>query len=68
MTSGKKKRGKFPANEFGFSIDPKLAIEFRDIRWKIACLPLARKKPAPDAFAKPIYVACSAPRVASPAL
>ncbi len=50
----KKKGGKFPADEFGFSVDPELAREFRDIRWKIACLPLASKKFAPDAFAKKV--------------
>ena len=44
FSGGKRKRGlKFPADEFGFSVDPELAREFRDIRWKIACLPLASK-------------------------
>jgi hypothetical protein len=51
---GAKKGGKFPVDEFGFSVDPELAREFRDIRWKIACLPLTRKKLAPDAFARKI--------------
>jgi hypothetical protein len=50
----KKKGGKFPADEFGFSVDPELAREFRDIRWKIACLAFKREKFAPDAFAKKV--------------
>ena len=33
-----RKRIKFPADEFGFSVDPQLAKEFRDIRWEIACM------------------------------
>ncbi len=52
---GRKKKGrKFPVDEFGFSVDPELASEFRDIRWKIACMAFKRKKLAPDAFAKKV--------------
>jgi hypothetical protein len=51
---GAKKRGKFPTDEFGFSVDPELVREFRDISWTLACLPLARKKFAPDAFARKV--------------
>ena len=47
-----RKRTKFPPDEFGFSVDPQLAKEFRDIRWKIACLLLEKDKLSPEAFAK----------------
>jgi len=49
-----RKRIKFPADEFGFSVDPELAKEFRDIRWNIACLALKRNKLPPDAFSKKV--------------
>ena len=49
-----RKRIKFPADEFGFSVDPQLAKEFRDIRWEIACLAYKRNKLPPDAFAKKV--------------
>ena len=49
-----RKRIKFPADEFGFSVDPQLAKEFRDIRWEIACLALERNKLPQDAFAKKV--------------
>ena len=45
-----RKRIKFPADEFGFSLDPQLAKEFRDIRWEIACLAYKRNKLPPDAL------------------
>jgi hypothetical protein len=42
--AGKKpRRGKFPADKFGFVVDPKLARELRDSKLKLACLPLARR-------------------------
>lgn len=49
-----RKRIKFSADEFGFSVDPQLAKEFRDIRWEIACLAYKRNKLPPDAFAKKV--------------
>jgi hypothetical protein len=49
-----RKRIKFPADEFGFSVDPQLAKEFRDIRWEIARLAYKRNKLPPDAFAKKV--------------
>jgi hypothetical protein len=45
------KRIRFPADEFGFSVDPQLAKEFRDIRWNIACSAIKGKKLPPDTFA-----------------
>jgi len=36
---GKKlRRGKFPPDEFGFVVDPELARELRDCKFKLACL------------------------------
>jgi hypothetical protein len=49
-----RKRIKFPTDEFGFSVDPQLAKEFRDIRWEIACLAHKRNKLPQDAFAKKV--------------
>jgi hypothetical protein len=49
-----RKRAKFPADEFGFSVDPQLAKEFRDIRWKMACLALEKDRLRPDTFAKKV--------------
>jgi len=49
-----RKRIKFPADEFGFSVDPKLAKEFSDIRWKMACMELEKDKLRPDAFASKV--------------
>ena len=50
---GAKKRGKFPTDELGFSVDPEWVREFRDISWALACLPLARKKFAKRAAPEP---------------
>jgi hypothetical protein len=49
-----RKRTKFPPDEFGFSVDPQLAKEFRDIRWKVACLVLEKDRLPPDIFAKKV--------------
>jgi hypothetical protein len=49
-----RKRIRFPADEFGFSVDPQLAKEFRDIRWEIACLAHKRNKLPQDTFAKKV--------------
>jgi hypothetical protein len=49
-----RKRTKFPADEFGFSVDPQLAKEFRDIRWEMACLVLEKDRLPPATFAKKV--------------
>jgi hypothetical protein len=36
------RRGKFPPDEYGFVVDPKLATELRDSKLKLACLNLAK--------------------------
>jgi hypothetical protein len=51
---GKKtfRRRKFPADEYGFAIDPQLAKELRDIKLKLACLPLSSTSRSPYAIAQ----------------
>ena len=39
----KSRRGKFPADEYGFAIDPKLARELRDLKLQLSCLPQLKK-------------------------
>jgi hypothetical protein len=42
---GKKpRRGKFPPDECGFVVDPELARELRDSKFKLSCLKLAKKR------------------------
>jgi hypothetical protein len=42
---GKKpRRGKFPPDECGFIVDPELARELRDSKFKLSCLKLAKKR------------------------
>jgi hypothetical protein len=49
---GSTKRGKFPADECGFSIDPNLATELRDAKLQLAGLRLSSKKLGPYAIAQ----------------
>jgi hypothetical protein len=44
-------RGKFPPDEYGFVVDPKLATQSRDSKMKLSCLKLERKR-TPHAFAQ----------------
>jgi hypothetical protein len=48
---GKKPRGKFPLDECGFVVDPELARELRDSKFKLSSLQLAKKR-TPYAVAK----------------
>jgi hypothetical protein len=48
----KSRRGKFPPDACGFSIDPNSARELRDAKLQLACLRLSRKKLTPDAVAR----------------
>jgi len=49
---GSTKRGKFPPDECGFSIDPNLAKELRDAKLQLAGLRLSSKKLGPYAVAQ----------------
>jgi uncharacterized protein (UPF0147 family) len=48
----KLRRGKFPADEYGFSVDPNLARELRDAKLQLGCLRLSSRKLTPYAMAK----------------
>src|SRR5262249_48853925 len=48
----KARRPKFPPDEYGFSVDPNLARELRDIKLKLACLPVSSTKLSPYAIAQ----------------
>ena len=48
----KSRRGKFPADECGFSVDPNLARELRDAKLRLACLRLSSRKLTPYAVAQ----------------
>jgi hypothetical protein len=50
--SRKSRRGKFPADECGFSVDPNLAMELRDAKLQLACLRLSSRKRTPYAVAQ----------------
>jgi hypothetical protein len=50
--STKSRRGKFPPDECGFSIDPNLAKELRDAKLQLAGLRLSSKKLGPYAVAQ----------------
>jgi hypothetical protein len=43
-TGKKPRRSKFPADEYGFVVDPELATELRDSKLKLACLKLNKKR------------------------
>jgi hypothetical protein len=47
----KSRRGKFPPDEFGFVVDPELARELRDSKFKLACLGI-HKNHRPHAIAQ----------------
>jgi hypothetical protein len=52
-----KKRKKFPADEFGFAVDPQRARELRDLYLELGCLAIGvsrGRKAGPDAFAKKV--------------
>lgn len=52
-----KKRKKFPADEFGFAVDPKHARELRDLDLELGCLVVGvsrGRKSSPAAFAKKV--------------
>ena len=48
----KSRRGKFPPDECGFSVDPILAKELRDAKLQLACLRLSSRKLTPYAVAR----------------
>jgi hypothetical protein len=48
----KLRRGKFPPDEYGFSVDPNLARELRDAKLQLGCLRLSSKKLTPYAIAQ----------------
>jgi hypothetical protein len=48
----KSRRGKFPPDEYGFSVDPNLARELRDAKLQLGCLRLSSKKLTPYAIAQ----------------
>jgi hypothetical protein len=48
----KSRRGKFPPDEYGFSVDPNLARELRDNKLQLGCLRLSSKKLTPYAVAQ----------------
>ena len=48
----KSRRGKFPPDEYGFSVDPNLARELRDAKLQLACLRLSSRKLTPCAVAQ----------------
>jgi hypothetical protein len=48
----KSRRGKFPPDECGFSVDPNLARELRDAKLQLACLRLSSRKLTPYAVAR----------------
>jgi len=48
----KSRRGKFPPDGCGFSVDPNLARELRDAKLQLGCLRLSSKKLTPYAFAQ----------------
>ena len=48
----KSRRGKFPPDECGFSVDPNLARELRDAKLQLGCLRLSSKKLTPYAIAQ----------------
>ena len=48
----KSRRGKFPPDEYGFSVDLNLARELRDAKLQLACLRLSSRKLTPYAVAQ----------------
>ena len=48
----KSRRGKFPPDEYGFSVDPNLARELRDAKLQLDCLRLSSKRLTPYAVAQ----------------
>jgi hypothetical protein len=48
----KSRRPKFRPDNYGFSVDPNLARELRDIKLKLACLPVSSTKLSPYAIAQ----------------
>jgi hypothetical protein len=48
----KARRGKFPPDEYGFSVDPNLARELRDAKLQLGCLRRSSKKLTPYAVAQ----------------